>query len=67
MIRNNAHKYSVSAMCDGLNIPKSTYYYHAYLSGKDVEKAEDIEISKGISRFLKKAVIIMVLVKSKKN
>lgn len=54
-------------MCDGLNIPKSTYYYHAYLSGKDVEKAEDIEISKGISRFLKKAVIIMVLVKSKKN
>src|SRR5699024_4931585 len=26
---NNTHKYSVSAMCDVLQIPKSTYYYKA--------------------------------------
>jgi len=29
VIRNNAHKYSVSAMCDVLQIPRSTYYYEA--------------------------------------
>ncbi|SFI41250.1 Transposase InsO and inactivated derivatives [Tindallia magadiensis] len=29
MIRNNAHKYSVSAMCLVLKIPRSTYYYDA--------------------------------------
>src|SRR5699024_6932748 len=29
VIRHNAHKYSVSAMCDVLQIPRSTYYYHA--------------------------------------
>src|SRR5699024_12809667 len=28
-IRHNAHKYSVSAMCAVLQIPRSTYYYHA--------------------------------------
>ncbi|MBJ6364048.1 transposase, partial [Paenibacillus sp. MAHUQ-46] len=27
MIRNNAHKYSVSAMCNVLELPRSTYYY----------------------------------------
>ncbi|KJD42393.1 transposase, partial [Paenibacillus terrae] len=26
-MRQNKHKYSVSAMCDVLNIPRSTYYY----------------------------------------
>ncbi|MRI80812.1 IS3 family transposase [Aerococcaceae bacterium DSM 109653] len=41
-------------MCDVLNIQKSTYYY-AYLSGKDVKKAEDIEISKEITRILKES------------
>ena len=55
MIRNNAHKYSVSAMCDVLNIPKSTYYYHAYLAGKGVKKAEDTEISKEITRIFKES------------
>lgn len=55
MIRNNAHKHSVSAMCDVLNIPKSTYYYHADLSCKDVKKAEDIEISKEITRIFKES------------
>ena len=29
MIRNNDHKYSVSAVCDVLQIPRSTYYYEA--------------------------------------
>jgi putative transposase len=29
VIRNNAHKYSVSAMCKVLQIPRSTYYYEA--------------------------------------
>src|SRR5699024_5010780 len=29
VIRNNAHKYSVSAMCEVLQIPRSTYYYEA--------------------------------------
>ncbi|UJF33753.1 IS3 family transposase [Paenibacillus hexagrammi] len=27
VIRNNAHKYSVSAMCKVLGLPRSTYYY----------------------------------------
>lgn len=40
-------------MCNVLNIPKSTYYYHAYLSGKDVKKSKDIEISKEITRIFK--------------
>ncbi|AUJ23828.1 hypothetical protein A21D_00716 [Virgibacillus dokdonensis] len=53
MIRNNAHKYSVSAMCDVLNIPKSTYYYHADLTGKRAKKAEDKELSKEIARIFK--------------
>lgn len=29
MIKANAHKYSVSAMCKVLSIPRSTYYYEA--------------------------------------
>lgn len=29
MIRNNAHKYGVSALCEVLKVPKSTYYYEA--------------------------------------
>ena len=27
MIRENAHKYSISAMCKALNIPRSSFYY----------------------------------------
>src|SRR5699024_10690184 len=38
VIRNNAHKYSVSAMCDVLQIPKSTYYYKV----KERENNDDI-------------------------
>lgn len=29
MIRNNQHKYSISAMCKVLQLPRSTYYYEA--------------------------------------
>ncbi|MDQ0220405.1 transposase InsO family protein [Peribacillus cavernae] len=29
MIKNNQHKYSISAMCDVLPFPRSTYYYEA--------------------------------------
>lgn len=36
--RNNAYTYSVSAMCDVLNLPTSTYYYHADLSGSVRER-----------------------------
>lgn len=42
-------------MCDVLNIPKITYYYHAYLAGKGVIKAEDTEISTEISRIIKES------------
>ena len=29
MIKSNAHKYSVSAMCRVLQVPRSTYYYES--------------------------------------
>ncbi|MFD2628914.1 IS3 family transposase [Oceanobacillus kapialis] len=55
VIRNNAHIYSVSAMCDVLQIPKSTYYYHANLNGRRVLKTEDKQISQEISRIFKES------------
>ena len=42
-------------MCAVLDMPKSTYYYHADLSGKRVQKAEDIAISKEIARIFKES------------
>lgn len=42
-------------MCDVLNIPKSTYYYHADLTGKRAQKAEDKELSKKIARIFKES------------
>ena len=35
VIQNNIHKYSVSAMCKVLQIPRSTYYYEAKEKTKD--------------------------------
>lgn len=35
MILNNAHKYSVSAMCEVLKLAKSTYYYKSKKTLKD--------------------------------
>lgn len=40
-------------MCDVLNIPKSTYYYHADLNGKRALEKEEKELSKEISRIFK--------------
>ncbi len=42
-------------MCNVLNLPTSTYYYHANLSSKRVKKAEDTEISKEIARIFKES------------
>ncbi|WP_141231384.1 IS3 family transposase [Oceanobacillus manasiensis] len=55
VIRNNAHIYSILAMCDVLQIPKSTYYYHANSHGRRVLKMEDKEISQEISRIFKES------------
>ncbi|WP_152604332.1 IS3 family transposase [Heyndrickxia ginsengihumi] len=55
VIRNNAHKYSVSAMCDVLDIPKSTYYYHTDLTGKRAQRTEDQELSKEIARIFRES------------
>ncbi|MEL3959757.1 IS3 family transposase [Lysinibacillus endophyticus] len=55
VIRNNAHKYSVSAMCAVLEIPTSTYYYHADLSSQRAKKAEDKVISKEVARIFKES------------
>ena len=42
-------------MCDVLQIPTSTFYYHANLRGKRKQKAEDKELSKEISRIFKES------------
>ena len=42
-------------MCAVLDLPKSTYYYHADLSGKRAQKAEDTGISKEIARIFKES------------
>ena len=36
MVRNNQHKYSISALCHVLQLPRSTYYYEA-----TVKQSED--------------------------
>ena len=42
-------------MCEVLNLPTSTYYYHADLSGKRAKKAEDTAISKLVVRIFKES------------
>jgi len=42
-------------MCDVLDIPKSTYYYHADVCGKRALKTEDKKISKEIARIFKES------------
>jgi putative transposase len=47
VIKNNAHKYSVSAMCKVLNVPRSTYYYESTASqARDEITPKVIEIFK---------------------
>lgn len=38
MIRNNAHKYSVSALCDVLQFSRSTYYYESKARESDEDE-----------------------------
>ena len=42
VIAENSHKYSISAMCDALNISRSVYYY------KENPKEIDIELDKAV-------------------
>ncbi len=43
MIRNNAHKYSISAMCSVLQRPRSTYYYEAQEKRSEDKLVEAIQ------------------------
>lgn len=43
MIRNNQHKYSVSAMCKVLQLPRSTFYYEAKEKQSEDELVQLIE------------------------
>lgn len=42
MIKNNTHKYSVSAICKVLNVPRSTYYYEAKSKKDETQLVADI-------------------------
>ena len=42
MIKNNTHKYSVSAMCKVLNVPRSTYYYESKTKRDESQLVTDI-------------------------
>ena len=44
MIKANAHKYSVSAMCRVLQVNRSTYYYEAAKKGESELTADIQEI-----------------------
>jgi len=48
MIRHNAHKYSVSAMCDVLQIPRSSYYYHLKIREDDERQAQEADLQEAI-------------------
>lgn len=43
MIKANAHKYSVSAMCRVLQVNRSTYYYEAKQKADESDLADDIK------------------------
>jgi len=43
VIRNNQHKYSVSALCKVLQLPRSTYYYEAKENQSEDELSTLIE------------------------
>jgi putative transposase len=42
-------------MCNVLNLPKSTYYYHANLREKEAHEAEEAELSEEIQRIFKES------------
>ena len=43
MIRSNAHKYSISALCKCLGIARSTYYYETKEAPEETELEDEIE------------------------
>ncbi|WP_255306921.1 IS3 family transposase [Paraliobacillus sp. PM-2] len=45
VIRNNRHKYSVSAMCDVLQIARSTYYYEAKIRDDQNQELTDLIVA----------------------
>lgn len=45
VIRNNAHKYSVSAMCEFLNVKRASVYYKVKPKKSEVELTEAIRTS----------------------
>jgi len=61
VIRQNAHKYSVSAMCKCLKVARSTYYYEATV------KADESELETQIERIFHDNTMYTELEKSKKN
>jgi putative transposase len=42
VIKNNSHKYSVSALCKVLQVPRSTYYYEA------IQKADESPLAEAV-------------------
>lgn len=50
MIENNRHRYSVSAMCEVLQIARSTFYYDTEVAvlNEQEKKAEDEELKEKI-------------------
>ncbi|MBM7647691.1 hypothetical protein JOC78_000612 [Bacillus ectoiniformans] len=44
MIRSNAHKYSLSAMCEVLQIPRSSYFYQVKKREDDQRQAEEADV-----------------------
>ncbi|GIN63873.1 hypothetical protein J27TS8_38660 [Robertmurraya siralis] len=42
MFKNNQHKYSISAMCKVLQIPRSTYYYEAKERASEDDITSDV-------------------------
>ncbi|MBU9712361.1 IS3 family transposase [Bacillus tamaricis] len=42
VIRQNSHKYSVSAMCEVLQLPRSTYYYEAEIRDNQEEELTNL-------------------------
>ena len=57
MIKSNRHKYSVSAMCLVLQVPRSTYYYESQA------KATKDEVTPKIIEIFEPAEIITALEK----
>ena len=45
MIRANAHKYSISALCKCLGIARSTYYYECKEKKDETELEESIQVA----------------------